>query len=705
MAASASVPTSTAKTSKEQLDFLVSSAKQEDETQIITRLQRFVVEATTSPLRRLYEAEASINHCFAENEFYTADELQILLERGQPPTKRNEMAPILERIAGQFIQTRQRVTFLGRNTPQDDPVANLAKDYQAHNDTLNQIEFEEQEQVWDGNLGGVGWLKSYITTNELGQKYNKVRSVNPFHIYKDPYSVRYDPNDDAKYIMEGSWMDQEDGMALFPDKEDAIRDYISSGYGGSMPHIGNIAASLQNEQGMPGSMYALSVQGTGGRARIRPFEIWYKRKIKVYYLLNQEGVVALPVPLDAKQAHAVLKQAGDDFILSTVLQDRMYTGVLLGSLLLHHDVSEHVTNLFPYIPYYSGLKKNGLPLPLASRLVPLVEAINKRESKALAALSNNQAIVEKNAVEDPEAFQIEKARPDGLMEVREGALSQGKVLLRANTEIGQGQLALLQEDKDAILRVAGQEKALEEPSEIRSGSGMARKQMVGAQVITPLHANLRRSRFMRARLAHAYMKQYLTEEMSFQITDDPNAPRVVQMTKGAIQALKERVYDIVLTEEKDYAVLREQQAEMLLTVLPQLAPLGPGMVKLGIQLTELRDKEGLIKMIDQQSSTGPAMPKISLSQDWKDLTPEMQAYYALTAYQSPELAQAIMQAGEDPAFLKKLKADLINTQIKEGTRATVERGRVDLSALQTAIEGRMHLRQEFQPPAQGAAPA
>jgi hypothetical protein len=243
VAASASVPTSTAKTSKEQLDFLVSSAKQEDETQIITRLQRFVVEATTSPLRRLYEAEASINHCFAENEFYTADELQILLERGQPPTKRNEMAPILERIAGQFIQTRQRVTFLGRNTPQDDPVANLAKDYQAHNDTLNQIEFEEQEQVWDGNLGGVGWLKSYITTNELGQKYNKVRSVNPFHIYKDPYSVRYDPNDDAKYIMEGSWMDQEDGMALFPDKEDAIRDYISSGYGGSMPHIGNIAAA------------------------------------------------------------------------------------------------------------------------------------------------------------------------------------------------------------------------------------------------------------------------------------------------------------------------------------------------------------------------------------------------------------------------------------------------------------------------------
>lgn len=80
---------------------------------------------------------------------------------------------------------------------------------------------------------------------------------------------------------------------------------------------------------------------------------------------------------------------------------------------------------------------------------------------------------------------------------------------------------------------------------------------------------------------------------------------------------------------------------------------------------------------------------MSLSMVWQDLTPELQAYYALTALQSPELAKAILGKDADPAFLAKIKADLAKTQVTEGTRATVERGRLDLSAMQTAIEGRL----------------
>lgn len=681
----------------EPLDFLVRNAKAEDELTVIQRLQRFIVEATSSPIRRMYEAEASINYCFTENEFYTADELAQLAERGQSPTKRNELAPILELIAGQLIQTRQAVTFLGRNTPADDQVGSLAQDYQRWNDQLNNYEFQEQDCAWDGMIGGVGWLKASIKRNELGQKVQHLRALNPFHVYKDICSTNYDPNVDAKYIIEGTWMDQEDAIALFPDKEDLILEYVQSGPGSVYPDLGNIAMSLLNESLLPGAMYALTVHGSGRRARIRPFEVWYKRKIKVYYILDKNGVVALPIPLDSKTAQKMVKDVGKDLVVSEVLQDRMYTGVLLGSLLLHHDVSEHQTNLFPYIPFYSGLKKNGLPLPLASRLVPIVEAINKRESKALWALSNNQVIFEKDSIEDLESFQIEKARPDGAMEVRQGSISGGapKVVLRSNTDIGQGQMMLLQEDKDAIVRVSGQTPAPMDTGEIRSGSGIARKQIHGGLGLTPLHNHLRRTRYMKARLQFELMKQYLTEEQAFQITDDPNAPRTVKMTQGAIQAIKERTYDIVITEMKDYATLREQQSEMLITTLPQLAQLGPGVMKLAIQLTDLDNKDGLMKMIDEQSAQGPAIPKISLNQDWKDLTPEMQAYYAMTAFKSEDLAQAILGANQDPAFLKKLKAELIATQIKEGTRATIERGKVDLSALQTAIDGRLALRQEF----------
>lgn len=680
---------------KDTLDFLVRDAKKEDELRVLNRLQRFIVEATTHPIRLQYEAEASLNYSFAENDFYTPEELEEFARRGQPPTKRNEIAPILEQIAGQFIQTRQVVTFLGRNTPADDPVAAVAQDYQRWSDQQNNFEFEEQDLAWDGLVGGVGWLKSFMKTNELGQKFECLRTINPFHVYKDPLSTRYDPNDDAKYIIEGSFMDVEDAISLFPEKEEEILGYVQRGgtaYG--PPAAGNVALSLQNEALIPGAMYALSVQGSGQRRRVRPFEIWYKRKVKVYYLFKKDGVLALPVPLDAKQARTLVEELGREYIIETKLMDRMYTGVVLGNLLIHHDVSPHATNFFPYIPFYSGLRKNGAPLPLTSRLVPVNEIINKLDSKALTLITNRQTIAEKSAVEDIEKFQEEKARPDGFMEVRDGALSGQKILNTNNLEIGQGHLALLQEAKDAIRRTSGRgNEAMGMPSEVRSGTGIARKQMASYQISMPIQNNLKRTRVMKARLQHELMKQYLTEEMAFQITDDPNAPKTVQVTKGVIQALKERIYDLVITEMKDYAVLREQQAEMLLTVLPQLAQHGAWMVKLGIQLSEMRDKEGLLKMVDEQSAQGPVVPKISLTQDWKDLTPEMQAYYALSAYKSQELAQSIMQNGDDPAYLKKLKADLIGTQIKEGTRAQVEKGHVDLVAMQTAMEGRLRMRE------------
>lgn len=679
----------------DSLNFLVRPSRAESDEDVLHRLQRFIVEATTSPIRLQYEEDASKNYSYIENDFYTPDELAEFARRGQPPTKRNEIAPILENIAGQFIQTRQVATFLGRNTPADDPVAAIAQDYQRWSDQQNQFKYEEQDVSWDGLVGGVGWLKTSIKPNALGQKVECVRAVNPFHVYKDPRSVKYDPNEDAKYILEGSWMDVEDAISLFPEKEQEIVEYTHTGPSLPTAYSSAISSSLQNEQHILSNMYALTFDGRGSRCRVRPFEVWYKRKVKVYYLFREDGVVALPIPLDAKQAKELVTQLGEDLVVEGLYQDRMYTGVVLGNLLLHHDVSEHATNLFPYIPFYSGLRKNGAPLALTTRLVPINELVNKLESKATTLVTNRQTIAEKNAVEDIERFQEEKARPDGYMEVRDGALSGGKVLNTNNLEIGQGHMALLQEAKESLSRIGLPNAARGISSEVRSGRGISLLQKASFISSSTLQNNLSRTRMMKARLSFELMKQYLTEEMAFQITDDPNAPRTVQITHGTIQALKERIYDIVITETKDYDTLREHQAEMLLTVLPQLAQLGPGMVKLGISLTEWRDKDGLMKMVDEQSAQGPAMPKITLNQDWKDLTPEMQAYYAMTALKSQELAQAILQKGEDPAFLKKLKVDSANVLVKEGTRAQVEKGRVDLAALQTATQGRLALQQQF----------
>lgn len=315
--------------------------------------------------------------------------------------------------------------------------------------------------------------------------------------------------------------------------------------------------------------------------------------------------------------------------------DRMHVGVFVAGLLVHHDYSPHKTNLFPYVPFYFHRRKNGEPISLCRRLVPINEAINKRESKALQLLSNRQTIAEKGAIQDIGKHQEEKAKADGFMEVEQGALTNQKVVIRDNLDLGNGQMALLQEDKDSIRRVSGHgNESMGMPSEVRSGTGIARKQMMSNYIVLPTMNNLRRTRHLKAKLCFEYQQQYLTEEIAFQLTDDPNGAKTVTIKRGDIAAMKERIYDIVIVETKDWATVREQQTEMLLTSLPQLAQHGAWMVKLGIQLSDLREKEGLLKMIDAQSQPAPAQPKMNISMVWENLAPEIQAYYALTSLQS-----------------------------------------------------------------------
>ena len=189
------------------------------------------------------------------------------------------------------------------------------------------------------------------------------------------------------------------------------------------------------------------------------------------------------------------------------------------------------------------------------------------------------------------------------------------------------------------------------------------------------------------------MKEVYTQETVFQITGDPNSVRVQSLASDAISKMKERTYDLVITDSPDYATVREQELDMLMNTLPQISQLGPGIMKFALELTNLRNKKGLQQMLDQLAQPQPVQPKMSLSMTWADLSPEEKAYIALQMFQDPQLAQILVQQGGDPAYIAKIKGDLAKTQIKEGTRAGMERGRLNLQAMQTAAEGMLKSRE------------
>lgn len=657
----------------------------EEDGQVITRLHSYFLTAIDHPVWNAWREHASRDYAFREGDHWTPAELKELNERGQPPTVRNEVKPIIDRVHGQFLATRQTTTFVGRNTPQDDPVAELQADLLKFTDHKSGYEFAESNVTLDGLTGGMGVIECGWEFDHVGYKCIYQREENPFHLFPDPFSVRNDLSD-AKCVQRAKWLDVEDAMALWPDKEKELRSFLH-GHEYEMNETMGIDAAMLNDSN--------AIYLDRARKRLRPVETWYKRKVRKFLVLTPDGSMSVTLPVGADEIDKVKKLLPKNaYVTEPVYVDEMWTGIHLGGLLIHHDRSRYKHTRFPFVFFFADRKRNGEPFGLARNIVPINEAINKRESKALNMLSNRRIIYERGAITDAAAAQLENAKADGVIETEPGALSQGKILFPENQDVGIPQINLLQEAKSAMPRVSGiSDESMGMRSEVRSGIGIQRKQAMTNLITNPIVQNLRRFRYERTKLVYELMKEVYADEQVFQITDDPNSVRVRQLTASDIAKMKERTYDLVITETPDYATVREQELDMLMNTLPQIGSLGPGVMKFALELTNLRNKKGLQQMLDQLAQPPPLQPKMSLSMTWADMQPEEKAYVALQMFQDPALAKVLLGKSADPAYVAKIKADLAKTQIKEGTRASMERGRSNLQAMQTAMEGMLKSRE------------
>lgn len=661
-------------------DILTSLNPKESDDEVVARLQKMALQAVDHPVWRDFREKAATDHLFWEGEQWTAAEIHELKERHQPTTVFNEIKPIIERTKGQMDELYQTVSFIGRNAP-DEAESHVLTDILRWVDQQNDQEFEEGDATLDMLVSGFAVEEINVEDDDDGQPMITERYVDALnHIYPDPYSRHYDWNKDARFVIRASWMDIEDAIAQWPDQRAALEQMMA--YNEIFEFAGQ-PLGIRND--------VLSMFIDRERHRIRPAEVWYKRKAKRFKIIDEEGhMVPIGIPLDRKNSNALVKKVQDaNLSVEESYVNEMWVGIFAFHALIHHDRSPHRHGLYPFVPLWGWRKKNGGPYGMVRNLISVNEAINKRESKALHLLSNNQVIAETGAVDDPVKFKEAAARPDGFMEVNEGALTGKRIQFRENIDMGSAQLNMHSNAVGAIQRIAtatDRDRGLS--PEIRSGLGVQRQQRGNNLALSPLIKNMRRSRRLKAKLKLEYIKEYFTEDLVFQVTDDPNAARIVKVPASQLDSIRTKKFDVVIIDDTDYQTSRSEEQAKLGNLLPQLIPLGPAWVKVGVSLSNLREKEGLMKMIDAINQPPPPTPKISLSMDYSNLDPEERATIWVQMG-NPELAQQILKDRPDSALLKQIKADLAEIKIKEGTKSMMERGRVDERAAQIALDGVM----------------
>lgn len=137
---------------------------------------------------------------YREGDQWTASERKTLKKRRQPETVNNQVSVTINRLVGQFVRQKYRIRYQGRNAEQDQLGAEVLSDIMLFIRQINGLEFEERDQVDEGFTGDFGVLECGVTWDDTFQPEIRITNEDPFDIFPDPYSRRYDWNEDAKFV-------------------------------------------------------------------------------------------------------------------------------------------------------------------------------------------------------------------------------------------------------------------------------------------------------------------------------------------------------------------------------------------------------------------------------------------------------------------------------------------------------------------------
>jgi len=583
---------------------------QKEQEQLVTQLRGMFQSSLDSPVWKAWREEAVKCFNYRDGDQWTAGEIKDLTDRGQAPTVNNQIKVFLDYLLGMTLKTKTNTRFRGRNVPENSDQGHLLSELYLYTNQLNKFKYQENDRNEDAACSGFGVQKMLPTYNsQLQQPDIKVSNPDCLNIYPDPYANEYDWSD-ATFVAEAPWMDLKELQALYPRHKTQLEGMYNNYTDQSDPSV-DVAK---------GNVYI-----DPNSKRIRPVEIWWVEPKTKLTILRQNAPSIDVSKLSTSKIKQLIKQTYGCLTRETTKEIHM--AVFVDFLLLEHRKNPFKIDSLPYVPQFARKKKDGQPLSFVSLIIPLQDAINKRESKALYNLSNNQAIYEDGAVANPEEEARNRQRPDGAIVLNRGALKEKQYQIIKNTDLAITQMNFHNQNLADIRRVSGiNPDALGEKSSVRSGVGIAKKQNASQTVIIKFLENITRTKENLARLWLKYVQVFFSSQMTFYITGDINngfksTSRTINIPNYQNGTVSNNIttgdYDVVIEEMKNTSAMHQANVELLAQVIPQIAALGPGWGKILISFMDLPGKEQILEQFDALTQPRPEMPKITLNIKWE----------------------------------------------------------------------------------------
>lgn len=513
--------------------------------------------------------EARECYGFVAGDQWTPTELETLKDQRRPPVVFNRIEPVINVVAGLEVTNRQEVRYLPREL--GDAGANEVYTGAAEwvRDECN-AEDEESEAFVDMATCGEGW-----TETRLDYEYDHDGTILTARV--DPLEMLPDPDATKKNYKGAEFLIRERMVSLswiketWPDKAQEL-DITLETSSGSREFDGESHHNVQGDQ------YQAPDHKTGERntqKTVKLTEYQYKKR-EPFYRVQDPGtqqIAELSVEEHDKAQAAARATLGTK--LKSVRQTKCvhYRAFLVGNTLLE-DAECPDPNSFTYFAMTAKRDRNkscwyGLVRPM---LDPQRWA-NKFFSQSMFILSTNAkggVMVEKDAVEDPNAFEQSWADPQKVTYLKSGAIAAGKIQAKVPPPFPPELAQLLEFSIASIYQVSGVSPEMLGTVDREQAAILEyQRKQAGVTILATLFDALRKYRKEQGKCMLYLIDNYISDGRLVRIVGEEGA-KYVPLTKqeGVLK------YDVIIDESPSSPNQKERTWAILQGLLPMLIKAG-----------------------------------------------------------------------------------------------------------------------------------
>lgn len=550
---------------------------------------------------------------FMAGHQWSSDDIDYLNAQERPAITFNRVAPIVYSVVGHQINNRMEITYLGRAAG-DDRAGELYTGAIRWADDLCDAEDEETEAFTDMCVCGMGWTQTRMVWDENPDgELETVGRCDPLEFRWDPKAAKRNIKD-AKWVIRLRWMRREDAEAMWPE----IREIdVLSDPERMETAIIHRSDPIPYEGEDVQKFYRLGAD----EILIAEHQFW---EHEVIYRVGDPQTNRL-VELSERKFDRMrerLEMMGVPYVRQ---KKKVYKReVWVGPHLL-----EEGPNSCPHAFTYQAMTafrdrddETGVTTwyGLIATMRDPQQWANKFLSNIQDVLSSNRmggAFVEEGALQDARQAERDWAAANPLIVLRDGAVTNGKVMERNPLPYPAGLDRLLEWSVQSLPSVTGVNMELLGMVE-RNQPGVleAQRKRSAMAILAPLFNALRHHKRARGRIVLYYIREFLADGRLIRITGRDDLKQYVPLVRHE----EATTYDIIVSESPQSANQKEETFAVMVELLPTFLnagiPVPPTLIDYAPLPANLReDWKQFVQQNSQPSPEQQVMARVALEKE------------------------------------------------------------------------------------------